>query len=59
MSQAKINIIANSTFSYWGAYMNHEKKKVMYSDLWFRNESGRQMPNIMLDSWICIETKRK
>ena len=59
MSQAKINIIANSTFSYWGAYMNHEKKKVMYSDLWFRNESGRQMPNIMLNSWICIETKRK
>lgn len=58
MSHAKVCIIANSTFSYWGAYMNHEKKVVMYPSLWFRNESGRKMPDIMLDSWICIQTKR-
>lgn len=59
MSQAKITIIANSTFSYWGGYMNHEKKIVIYSDLWFTLDSGRKMPNIMLNSWICINTKKK
>lgn len=59
MSQAKINIIANSTFSYWGAYMGHEHKIIMYSDLWFRQESGRKMPDIMLKTWKCIRTKRK
>lgn len=58
MSQAKVNIIANSTFSYWGAYMGHEKKIVLYSDLWFRKETGRDMPNIMLEKWICIESNR-
>lgn len=59
MSKANINIIANSTFSYWGAYMGHEKKIIMYSDLWFTKESGRVMPNIMLDNWKCIQTNRK
>jgi len=59
MSQAKVNIIANSTFSYWGAYMGHEQKTVMYSDLWFTKESGRKMPDIMLNSWNCIITKNK
>ena len=58
MSKAKINIIANSTFSYWGAYMGHEKKIVMYSNLWYRKESGRHMPNIMLNNWKCIDSKR-
>ena len=59
MSYANVNIIANSTFSYWGAYIGHEKKIVMYSDLWFTKESGRVMPNIMLDNWKCIKTNRK
>lgn len=58
MSQANVNIIANSTFSYWGAYMGHENKIIMYSDLWFTKESGRRIPNIMLDSWRCIISKR-
>ena len=57
MSKAKINIIANSTFSYWGGYMGHEKKMVMYSDIWFTKKSGRIMPNIMLETWKCIKTK--
>ena len=59
MSKAKVNIIANSTFSYWGAYMGHEKKIVMYSDLWFTKESGRKMPDIMLNSWKCIMTNNE
>ena len=54
MSLAKINIMANSTFSYWGAYMGHEKKIVIYPKKWFTELSGRVAPDIMLDreNWI-------
>lgn len=54
MSLAKINIMANSTFSYWGAYMNHEQKTIIYPKAWFREGTGRKSPDIMLDSWIGI-----
>ena len=56
MSLAKVNIMANSTFSYWGAYMEHERKLVIYPKSWFTEASGRQAPNIMLnrDNWIGI-----
>lgn len=56
MSMAKVNIMANSTFSYWGAYIGHEKKTVIYSDQWFCEKTGRSMPPIMLDNWICIKS---
>lgn len=54
MSKAKVNIIANSTFSYWGGYMGHEKKIVIYPKQWFCERSGRKSPNIMLNKWIGI-----
>lgn len=54
MSLGKVNIMANSTFSYWGAYMGHEYKTIFCPKAWFRKETGRQAPDIMLDSWIKI-----
>lgn len=58
MSQAKVNIIANSTFSYWGAYMGHEHKTVICPKVWYRfkNADGRLTPDILMDSWIKIDT---
>lgn len=54
MSLAKVNVIANSTFSYWGAYMGHEHKTVIAPAQWYKPESGRTTQNIMFDSWILI-----
>jgi hypothetical protein len=51
MSLAKINIIANSTFSYWGAYINHEEKTVIYPKQWFCEWTGRSVPDIMMNKW--------
>lgn len=54
MSLAKVNIIANSTFSYWGAYMGHENKTIIAPAQWYKPESGRETPNILFDEWILI-----
>lgn len=54
MSLARVNIIANSTFSYWAAYINHEQKHVIYPKSWFYAWTGRKAPDIMLDDWIGI-----
>lgn len=41
MSQCHHNIIANSTFSWWAAWLNaHENKVVMCPNIWSRAEGG-------------------
>jgi hypothetical protein len=56
MSLCSHNIIANSSFSWWGAYFNsHEDKIICYPDIWF----GPAMPDKNLkdlfpESWTKI-----
>jgi hypothetical protein len=53
MSMCKNNIIANSSFSWWGAWLNkNDNKKVIYPSLWFKN--GPNTTEIGCENWIKI-----
>jgi len=56
MSNCTHNIIANSTFSYWGAFLNKNKNKIVtYPSLWFNNNlKDNNLIDLFPESWIKI-----
>ena len=53
MSKCKHNIISNSTFSWWAAFLNTNIFKIVfYPSIWFKN--GINSPNIFDKKWIKI-----
>lgn len=50
MCHCKNAIIANSTFSYWGAYLVTDKNVVVYPKKWYN--SGVEAPDIAPSNWI-------
>ena len=56
MSCCNHNIIANSSFSWWGAYLNSNPHKVIcYPNKWFGiKEKQKELFNMFPDEWIKI-----
>lgn len=56
MSNCKYNIIANSTFSWWGAWLNnYEDKIVITPKMWYNDPERCKNNDIVPDDWIKID----
>lgn len=59
MTQCRHNIIADSTFSWWGAWLNqHDEKIVFAPDAWLP-DSKFCMTDIIPESWVRVGSERK
>jgi hypothetical protein len=55
MSMCNYNIIANSTFSWWGAYLNTNVVKIVcYPETWFGPKAGHNVADLFPEDWIAI-----
>jgi hypothetical protein len=56
MSCCQINIIANSSYSWWAAYLNNTTKKtVIYPSIWFGPAIAHNTEDMFPESWIRID----
>jgi hypothetical protein len=55
MSACSHNIIANSSFSWWGAYLNTNPTKIVcYPEIWFGPKAPNDTSDLFPESWTKI-----
>ena len=54
MSLCQINIIANSSFSWWGAWLNNNKDKIIYAPKNWFNDKSICTDDLFPKSWIIL-----
>jgi hypothetical protein len=54
MSKCDHNIIANSTFSWWGAWLNENPEKIVFAPKNWFNDKAYNTKDLIPDSWIKI-----
>ena len=55
MSSSKFTIIANSSFSWFGAYLNPEVERVIYPKKWFAGGlSHKKVSDMFMESWEIV-----
>ena len=59
MSNCEHNIIANSSFSWWGAYFNTNKdqyneRRVLYPEIWFGPTANNNTKDLCPPDWVKI-----
>lgn len=53
MRYCQHNIVANSSFSWWGGWLNENQNKIVIAPkIWFQNKQANQETEIVPDLWI-------
>ncbi len=52
MSLCKHNIVANSSFSWWGAWLNQNKEKIVIAPNKWINQEVEEKIDVIPDDWV-------